>query len=294
LSEVLQRHAHLRRPDLWSIAILIAIAVGAGSLVVERATEAGDISASFRALLDQMAAALNQVRETLPAWLAAQVPASLDALRTAVVPWLREHAAQLRTLGQVTLRGATYVLAGALIGALAAVERRPAKDGDRASTPWTAALAERFMLFEQSFRAVVFAQLRIATLNTALTGAYVLGVLPALGAPLPMATTLVALTFFASLLPVVGNLISNTVIVVVSLVQGVAITALSVGFLMGIHKLEYLLNARIVGSRIGTKAWELLAVMLLFEALFGLVGVVMAPIVYAYVKAELRAAGWIA
>jgi predicted PurR-regulated permease PerM len=119
-------------------------------------------------------------------------------------------------------------------------------------------------------------------------------VLPALGAPLPMATTLVALTFFASLLPVVGNLISNTVIVVVSLTQGVAITALSLGFLMGIHKLEYLLNARIVGTRIGTKAWELLAVMLLFEALFGLAGVVMAPIVYAYVKAELRAAGWIA
>jgi predicted PurR-regulated permease PerM len=153
LSEALQRHLHLRRPDLWSIAILVAIAVGAGSLVVERATEAGDIGASFRALLDQMAAALNQVRETLPGWLAAQLPASLDALRTAVVPWLREHAAQLRTLGQVTLRGATYVLAGAIIGALAAVERRPAKDGDRASTPWAAALGERFTLFEQSFRA---------------------------------------------------------------------------------------------------------------------------------------------
>jgi predicted PurR-regulated permease PerM len=33
--------------------------------------------------------------------------------------------------------------------------------------------------------------------------------------------------------------------------------------------------------------------MLLFEAIFGLAGLVMAPIVYAYAKAELRAAGWL-
>ena len=49
----------------------------------------------------------------------------------------------------------------------------------------------------------------------------------------------------------------------------------------------------IVGTRIGTKAFELLAIMLLFEAMFGLTGLVMAPIVYAYAKAELRAAGWL-
>ena len=62
---------------------------------------------------------------------------------------------------------------------------------------------------------------------------------------------------------------------------------------MAIHKLEYLLNAHIVGGSIGTKAFELLAMMLLFEAIFGLAGLVMAPIVYAYAKAELRAAGWL-
>ena len=41
------------------------------------------------------------------------------------------------------------------------------------------------------------------------------------------------------------------------------------------------------------KAYELLAIMLIFEAMFGLAGLVMAPIVYAYAKAELRAAGWL-
>jgi len=94
-------------------------------------------------------------------------------------------------------------------------------------------------------------------------------------------------------LPIIGNLLSNTVIVVVSVTQGLWISALSLAFLVTIHKLEYLLNAHFVGIRIRTKAYELLAIMLLFEAMFGLAGLVMAPIVYAYAKAELRAAGWL-
>ena len=57
------------------------------------------------------------------------------------------------------------------------------------------------------------------------------------------------------------------------------------------HKLEYFLNARIVGDRISAKAWELLLAMLVMEAAFVLPGVIAAPIFYAYVKAELSAAG---
>ena len=50
-------------------------------------------------------------------------------------------------------------------------------------------------------------------------------------------------------------------------------------------------QARIVGARISAQAWELLLAMLLMEAAFGLAGVIAAPIVYAYVKDELRAVG---
>ena len=293
LTEWLQRRTHLRHPAVWSVAILIALIAGVVSVVVEGTTEAGDTGSGYQGLVEQMAAALDQLRTTLPAWLAAHVPVSLDAMRTAAVTWLRDHAVQVRLWGQHTLLGATYVLAGAVIGALALVQTQPSKASDTPPTSFASALMERFALFEQSFGAVVFAQLRIATVNTVLTGIYLLAVLPALGASLPLAFTLVALTFVASLIPVVGNLVSNTVIVVVSLTQGLWITALSLGFLVAIHKLEYLLNAQIVGSRIRAKAFELLAIMLPFEAMFGLAGLVMAPIVYAYAKAELRAAGWL-
>ena len=62
---------------------------------------------------------------------------------------------------------------------------------------------------------------------------------------------------------------------------------------MIVHKLEYLLNARIVGGQIRASAWEILLAMVCFEAAFGVPGVVLAPIVYAYGKRELADRGWI-
>jgi predicted PurR-regulated permease PerM len=98
-------------------------------------------------------------------------------------------------------------------------------------------------------------------------------------------------TFFGGLLPVFGNLISNTVIVVVSLSQGFFVALGSLAFLIVIHKLEYFLNARIVGAEIKASAWELLCAMLVMEAAFGVHGLIAAPIFYAYAKAELRQLG---
>jgi predicted PurR-regulated permease PerM len=54
-----------------------------------------------------------------------------------------------------------------------------------------------------------------------------------------------------------------------------------------IHKLEYLLNARIIGGQIRASPWEILAAMLVMEAGFGVPGLVAAPIFYAYLKDEL-------
>jgi predicted PurR-regulated permease PerM len=95
------------------------------------------------------------------------------------------------------------------------------------------------------------------------------------------------------LLPVVGNLISNTVIVIVSLSYSFGVALASLAFLVVIHKLEYFLNARIIGRQIGSHAWELLVAMLLMEAAFGIAGVVAAPIFYAFIKDELTSQGLI-
>ena len=120
-----------------------------------------------------------------------------------------------------------------------------------------------------------------------------MAVLPLLGVHLPFAKTMIAITFMTGLLPVVGNLISNTIIVIISLSVSPYVAAASLAFLVVIHKLEYFLNARIVGAHINAKAWELLVAMLAMEAAFGIGGLVAAPIYYAYLKDELGARGLI-
>jgi predicted PurR-regulated permease PerM len=126
-----------------------------------------------------------------------------------------------------------------------------------------------------------------------LTTIYLTIVLPLSGVHLPLTKTMIAITFVAGLLPVVGNLISNTVIVIVSLSHSLYVALGSLAFLVIIHKLEYFVNARIVGTQIRARAWELLVAMLTMEAAFGIPGLVAAPIYYAYLKDELKGRGLI-
>jgi predicted PurR-regulated permease PerM len=161
----------------------------------------------------------------------------------------------------------------------------------REHPPLARALIARCNRLGDAFRRVVFAQLRISALNTIFTGVYLAVLLPASGVHLPLTKTLVAVTFVAGLVPILGNLISNAVIVIVSLAVSPYVALASLAYLVVIHKLEYFFNARIVGSQIRSRAWELLLAMLVMEAAFGLAGVVAAPIYYAYLKQELAERG---
>ena len=94
-------------------------------------------------------------------------------------------------------------------------------------------------------------------------------------------------------MPILGNLISNTAIFIVSLSQSLTLAVISLIYLFVIHKLEYFLNAKIIGSHIRAKAWELLLVMLVMEASLGIGGLIIAPMAYAYFKDEFREKGLI-
>ena len=225
--------------------------------------------------------------------LAAHLPVSLEALREVAVAWLRGHAAEVELRVVYTVRGIGHAVAGVVIGALAALQLPARSAWQDTTAPLAVALRRGFNGLVDSFTAVVFSQLRIATINTVLTAMYLLGVLPLLGTPLPLASTLVAATFVASLIPVMGNLVSNTMIVVVSLTQSLVIAGLSLVWLIGIHKLEYFLNAHIIGRRIRAQVWELLIAMLALEALFGLAGLISAPVLYAQMKHTLHEHGWL-
>jgi len=196
--------------------------------------------------------------------------------------WVSTHSAELRHAGVIGLRGLVHALIGAVLGVLVFF-RAP----EKFDTPLGAALARRIFRFDAAFRSVAKAQIEISVVNTVLTGLYLFVALPLFGTRVPLSGTLVALTFVCGLLPVVGNLVSNSFVVLLSLGVSPWVAVASVVFLLVVHKLEYFLNAKIVGARIGAAIWETLIAMIVLDAVFGVSGLVLAPVVYAWLKAEL-------
>jgi predicted PurR-regulated permease PerM len=238
------------------------------------------------AVLEKMGETLARLKETLEsAGVSAPLPAHGGSTE-AIARWLRENAGALRHAGTIGARGLVHALLGAVVGVLVFFHAPSAAPG-----PLAAAMSERVRRFAVSFRSVAKAQIEISAVNTVLTGIFVFALLPLFGARLPLPGTLVAVTFLCGLIPVAGNLVSNMVIVLVSLGVAPWAAAVSLAYLVLIHKLEYVLNARIVGSRIGASAWETLLAILVLEAAFGIAGVVLAPVVYAWARSELVARG---
>jgi predicted PurR-regulated permease PerM len=270
---------------LLAVVMIAAVALAIGGIVAIFRSDAG----SMQGLTGKLAEILEGSRQSLPDWLAGSLPDNVEALKGALAHWLREHGSDLQLAGKHAVRGFAHILVGLVIGALIALREETSAGG--AMRPLAAALAQRAHRLAEAFRRIVFAQVRISAINTTLTAIYLMLALPLFGVHLPLTKTLVALTFVVGLVPVLGNLLSNTVIVVVSLAHSPQMALTSLAFLVVVHKLEYFLNARIVGAQISAKAWELLLAMLTMEAAFGLPGVIAAPIYYAYLKDELKDAG---
>lgn len=267
------------------VSIITLIVLGAlggftAAVIIYLRTEGG-----LAGLLTKMAEIIENSRQLLPLWAAAWLPqGDGSVIRAGLVEWLRTHALDIRKFSGAAGHGLLHFIIGLVIGSFVALrEARP----NQTLAPLTQAMCERVTRLGDAFRRVVFAQIRISALNSLLTGIYLLLVLPSFGVHLPFTKTMILVTFIVGLLPVLGNLISNTIIVVISLSISLYIAAASLAFLVLIHKLEYFVNARIIGGQIQARAWELLIAMLVMEAAFGMQGVIAAPIIYAYIKKEL-------
>src|SRR5882724_280136 len=142
-------------------------------------------------------------------------------------------------------------------------------------------VSTRFREFYRSFATVMGAQITISLINTALTAIFVVAV------RLPHAPLLIAVTFLCGLVPIVGNLASNTVIVFVTLTVSLKLAISALVFLVVIHKLEYFLNSKIIGDRIRNPVWLTLIALIIGERLMGIPGMVLAPVVLNYLRVEM-------
>jgi len=147
----------------------------------------------------------------------------------------------------------------------------------------TRELTARFKTLYESFAKVIGAQIVISAINTGLTAVFLIF------NSYPYAGLLTTLVFLFGLLPIVGNIISNVVIVGVGFTFSSRTGVYALVFLIVIHKLEYFLNSKIVGGRINSPMWLTLIGLLVFERLMGIPGMILAPVVLHFIKVETSA-----
>jgi len=140
----------------------------------------------------------------------------------------------------------------------------------------------RLRTFLLSFEKVLGAQVVISAVNTILTAIF----LCTMGFPhIPF---LLLATFILGALPIIGNILSNTIIVGTALTMSARHAAFALGFLILIHKGEYFLNSRVVGSSINAPMWQTLLAILIGDLVMGVPGIILAPALLHYAKEELR------
>ena len=189
-------------------------------------------------------------------------------------------------------RDAALVLAMLIIGLVAAlsffinekwnVEDEPDAVKDSLYATVARELIVRFETFYSSFARVIGAQIIISAINTTLTAIFLVW------NGFPYATVIIVLTFLCGLLPIIGNIMSNTLIVGVAFTMpnGPKVALIALIFLVVIHKLEYFLNSKIIGDRIRNPMWLTLIGIVLGEKLMGIPGMILAPVVLHYIKVE--------
>jgi len=213
-----------------------------------------------------------------------------ESLRTVVIDALKEEAHYLQDVAQFARRtGAALVFS--ILGIVAAVSLflKTGLDPYRGTHAVKNNLysiscdevSTRFRDFYRSFATVMGAQITISLINTVLTAIFVVAV------RLPHAPLVIAITFLCGLVPIIGNLVSNTIIVFVALTISLKLAIGALMFLVLIHKLEYFLNSKIIGNRIRNPVWLTLIALIIGERLMGIPGLILAPVVLNYLRVEM-------
>ena len=213
-----------------------------------------------------------------------------ESLRAVVIDTLQQEAHYLRNVAHFA-GSTTAALVFSIIGIVAAgsLFLKAGLDPHRATHPVKNNLysiccdevSTRFRDFYRSFATVMGAQITISLINTALTGLFVVAV------RMPHAPLLIAITFLCGLVPIVGNLVSNAIIVFVALTVSLKLAIAALVFLVVIHKLEYFLNSKIIGDRIRNPVWLTLIALIIGERLMGIPGLILAPVVLNYLRVEM-------
>jgi len=159
--------------------------------------------------------------------------------------------------------------------------------------PLATAWLETLERYVRCFTLLMGAQVYVSIWNTFCTAVFIYGILPAFDVVLPFRELLLMFTAVASLIPAAGNIMANTLILVLTIRYGVFVAVGSVMYLFIIHKLEYFVNGYIIGRNVRASVPEMLIAIILGEVAFGLPGLITAPVTYAFLKMHWQRWGWV-
>jgi predicted PurR-regulated permease PerM len=213
-----------------------------------------------------------------------------ESLKTMARDALKEEAHYLGNVANVARNASTFMVF-VIIGIVAAISlffnsqldlfRQSQSVRDNLYSICCEEIGARFREFYHSFATVIGAQMTISFVNTILTAIFVSVV------HLPYAPVVIGLTFLCGLVPIVGNVVSNTVIVFIGFLVSPKVAIGALVFLIIIHKLEYFLNSKIIGARIRNPIWLTLFGLIVGEKLMGVPGMILSPVVLNYLRVEM-------
>ena len=210
----------------------------------------------------------------------------IDSLKALIVDTVKDQLKSVTNFARVATKQFLFVIIGIVVAVSLFLNPKLDLDQDsiRPKNDLYAVLcrelAVRFGLLFRSFTLVMGGQLIISAINTVLTAIFVLSI------SLPYALIVIGITFLAGLIPIVGGLLSNTLIVGIAFTKSPSLAVAALVFLVVLHKLEYFLNSRIIGHRIRNPVWLTLLALILGERLMGVPGMILAPVILHYLKVE--------
>lgn len=208
----------------------------------------------------------------------------MDSLRSLAIDSAHKAAGYLGGFARIATKEFLFLIVGVVvaIGLFVSpkVDRSTLLPAEDLYTFHVRRLSGHIHNFYLSFRRVMGAQVIISAINTTLTGIFIYA------SHLPYANVIVILTFLCGLLPVIGNIMSNTLIVGIAFTISPQFAGWALLFLVVIHKLEYFLNSRIIGGRIRHPMWLTLLALLVGERLMGIAGIILAPVILNFLRNE--------
>lgn len=212
----------------------------------------------------------------------------LATFKTFALDSIRGQVRDLARFAEVTTKEFVYLIIGMVVAISIYLSKESDYIGREAVDLYHRSffeVRERFKTLYLSFKTVMGAQIIISLINTFCTATF-LFILNLASTPLPYSTVIVVVTFLCGMLPIIGNLISNTVITGVALTQSPQLAIEALVFLIVLHKFEYFLNSKIIGGRIRNPMWLTLLSLLIGERLMGIPGMILAPVILHYMKSE--------